>query len=112
MFKIFQSYNNLVTLFSEKNDGPMKITDDQRNLNNRLAFLEKNNIDSNNLFVSLLKHTNNVVVVKDTNIKMFFECDGLVTNLPNTYLSLTVADCTAVYLFDPVNKAIGLLHVG
>jgi hypothetical protein len=112
MFKIFKSYQNLVALFSEKNDGPMKFTDDQRNFQNRSKFLEKHNIDSSNLFIGRLEHTNNVVVIKDTNTKMFFECDGFITNLSNAYLSFTVADCTAVYLFDPVNKAIGLLHVG
>jgi len=112
MFKIFKSYQNLVALFSEKADGPMKFTDDQRNFQNRSKFLEKHNIDSSNLFIGRLEHTNNVVVIKDTNTKMFFECDGFVTNLPNAYLSFTVADCTAIYVFDPVNKAIGLLHVG
>jgi polyphenol oxidase len=38
--------------------------------------------------------------------------DGLVTNLPGQLLAIYVADCAAIYLADPVNRAIGLLHSG
>lgn len=38
--------------------------------------------------------------------------DGLITNLPNELLAIYVADCAAIYLVDPVNRAIGLLHSG
>ena len=112
MFKIFEPYKDLVTLFSLKEDGPMKITDDKRNFANRLKFLNKNNISEGDLYVGRLQHTNNVAVVKNRDSRMFSNCDGLVTNQPNTFLSFTVADCTAVYLLDPENKAIGLLHAG
>ncbi len=112
MFKIFENYKDLVTLFSLKEDGPMKITDDNRNFDNRSKFLNKNNINENDLYVGRLQHTNNVEVVKTKETKMFFNCDGLITNQINSYLSFTVADCTAIYLFDPENKAIGLLHAG
>ena len=112
MFKIFEPYQDLVTLFSLKEDGPMKITDDKRNFTNRQAFLNKNNIDENNLYVGRLQHTKNIVLVNTKEPKVFSNCDGLITNQVNTYLSFTVADCTAVYLFDPENKVIGLLHAG
>ncbi len=112
MFKIFENYKDLVTLFSLKEDGPMKITDDNRNSDNRLKFLNKNNINEGDLYVGRLQHTRNVAIVDSKEQKMFFNCDGLITNQSNTYLSFTVADCTAIYLFDPENKAIGLLHAG
>jgi len=38
--------------------------------------------------------------------------DGLITNLPGQLLAIYVADCAAVYLADPVTRAIGLLHSG
>ncbi len=38
--------------------------------------------------------------------------DGLITNLPNQLLAIYVADCAAIYLVDPVARAIGLLHSG
>lgn len=38
--------------------------------------------------------------------------DGLVTNLPGQLLAIYVADCAAIYLADPVTRAIALLHSG
>ncbi len=42
----------------------------------------------------------------------FEDCDGLVTNQPDVCLGIYVADCCAVYLVDPVQHAIGLVHSG
>ena len=39
-------------------------------------------------------------------------CDGLITNQPNVCLGIYVADCCAVYLVDPANRCIGLVHSG
>lgn len=38
--------------------------------------------------------------------------DGLVTNSPGVTLGIYVADCAAVFLVDPVRRAIALLHSG
>ena len=38
--------------------------------------------------------------------------DGLITNQPGVCLGIYVADCCAVYLVDPVRRAIGLVHSG
>lgn len=38
--------------------------------------------------------------------------DGLITNLAGVALGIYVADCCAVYLVDPVNKACGIVHSG
>lgn len=42
----------------------------------------------------------------------FANSDGLMTNQPGVCLGIYVADCCAVYLVDPVRKAIGLVHSG
>lgn len=39
-------------------------------------------------------------------------CDGLVTNQREVCLGIYVADCCAVYIVDPVQRAIGLVHSG
>ena len=39
-------------------------------------------------------------------------CDGLITNQPGAVLGVYVADCGAVFLVDPVRRAIGLVHSG
>ncbi len=38
--------------------------------------------------------------------------DGLITNNKNNLLGIYVADCGAIYIADPVKKAVGLLHSG
>ena len=38
--------------------------------------------------------------------------DGLITATPGLGLGIVVADCCAVYLVDPVRRAIGLVHSG
>jgi YfiH family protein len=38
--------------------------------------------------------------------------DGLITNVPGIGLMVQQADCQAVFLFDPVQKAVGIAHVG
>jgi len=38
--------------------------------------------------------------------------DGLMTNVPGLSLGIYVADCCAIYLVDPVRRAIALLHSG
>ena len=42
----------------------------------------------------------------------FDGCDGLVTNQVGLLLGIYVADCGAVFLVDPVRRAIGLVHSG
>ena len=42
----------------------------------------------------------------------FDDRDGLITNQPGVCLGIYVADCCAVFLVDPVRKAIGLVHSG
>ncbi|MBX7257154.1 MAG: polyphenol oxidase family protein [Candidatus Hydrogenedentes bacterium] len=40
------------------------------------------------------------------------DTDALITATPGLALGIRVADCVPVYLFDPVRKAIGLVHAG
>jgi polyphenol oxidase len=53
-----------------------------------------------------------VVDSKITAAKCFEKCDGLVTDQPGVCLGIYVADCCAVFLVDPVRRAIGLVHSG
>lgn len=40
------------------------------------------------------------------------ETDALITDVPGVLLMLRFADCTPVWLYDPVQRAIGLVHAG
>ena len=44
--------------------------------------------------------------------KCFGNCDGIIADQRGICLGIYVADCCAVYLVDPVRRAIGLVHSG
>jgi copper oxidase (laccase) domain-containing protein len=59
-------------------------------------------------------HGNQVAVV-DQRLDYSFEfpdADALVTNQVNIALGIYVADCCAIFLVDPIRRAIGLAHSG
>lgn len=45
-------------------------------------------------------------------VAAFPATDAMITNLPGVALTILVADCAPVVLFDPVNRAIGAAHSG
>lgn len=53
-----------------------------------------------------------VVGAPVTEDQCFDSCDGIVTNQRDVCLGIYVADCCAVYIVDPVRRAIGLVHSG
>jgi copper oxidase (laccase) domain-containing protein len=59
-------------------------------------------------------HGKKVAVINSTisTDRCFDACDGFVTNQRDVCLGVYVADCCAVFLFDPVRRAIGLVHSG
>lgn len=60
-------------------------------------------------------HGNRVAVITESSDLRTIQhagVDGLITNLPKQLLAIYVADCAAIYLADPVTRAIGLLHSG
>lgn len=64
------------------------------------------------------KHTSNVRVITKENAgegitKTALEgYDGMVTNVPGIMMCTVEADCVPVYIYDPQNKAIGMIHSG
>ena len=64
-------------------------------------------------------HTSAIRVVTEqdagkglTRPRDYTDVDGLVTNVPGLVLSVFTADCVPVFLLDPRNRAIGLVHSG
>ncbi len=59
-------------------------------------------------------HGNDLVVVNEVPKRdtQFPGADGMVTNQREVLLGIHVADCGAVYIVDPVARAIGLVHSG
>jgi YfiH family protein len=47
-----------------------------------------------------------------TRCRLYDGYDALITNNVNTYLTITMADCTPILIYDPVNQAVAAIHAG
>lgn len=108
---------NLIIAISTKQDGSMKLLNySLKNASiekNRERFLKKLKINQNLIASAKLVHGNNVqIVTKKQAGKFMRNTDGLITVEKNLFLSITVADCLPVFLYDAKNKVIGLIHAG
>jgi YfiH family protein len=57
-------------------------------------------------------HGNRVIRVSGETLPPFEEADALVTGESGILLAVRVADCASVFLYDPVVKAVSLVHAG
>lgn len=64
-------------------------------------------------------HTANIKVIYEAdrgkgfkNESEYDNTDGLITNVKGIMLSAYFADCVPIFLLDPVNKAVGMIHSG
>jgi hypothetical protein len=116
IFSIFTGFPDLLVAFSYKNDGSMRFVDslvDQEILKNRKKFLKRYGVTPGAVVSAELVHGNNVRLVSRMEAgKLIPKTDALVTNENNLYLSITVADCLPIFVYDPKQMAIALIHAG
>lgn len=69
--------------------------------------------DTDSVVHAHLVHRNQVAQVTQANNGTWLaHCDGIVTNESGCALTMNYADCTPIFLYDPVQQAIGLGHAG
>lgn len=108
MFKIFKKYPNLIIGLSKKSDGPMKFS-----ANNRERFFNKLEINRNLTVGASLVHGDKVKFVSKKDVgKLIEETDGLLTKDKKILLTITVADCLPIFIYDPEKEIVGLIHGG
>jgi len=88
----------------------------EKTINSYKKVCEALEIDLEKIYRPLQMHTD---IVKKTEEEMPWiykreaeEADGLITDKKNEALSLTFADCTSLYFYDPVKNIIGNIHSG
>lgn len=87
-------------------------------LNNYEMLAEEFDIDYNHIIRPYQTHTDVIKIVDEipNEIQIFpknyWEVDGLVTDKTNITFSLGYADCTPLFLYDPVKRVIGDIHSG
>ena len=79
------------------------------------ASLESNNsnflYDKNLLAIPVQKHTSNILYIKKPGF--YQNTDGLISSKKeNIFLSIKVADCVPVYVYDPFTNYFGIFHSG
>ena len=90
----------------------------QNVLRNYRIFFKAAGLDAESAVLVNHEHGANVLRVDKTDLGrgLFREtlpfCDGIITDDPAVTLVTLHADCGCVYLYDPVNGAIGLAHAG
>ena len=89
-------------------------------LENRDQFAKALKLNYKNLVSAKQIHGNKIARVSmsdigkgATNYEFSIEdSDGLITDIPNLPLFAFYADCVPIFLVDPVNKAVGIVHSG
>ncbi|RLI39902.1 peptidoglycan editing factor PgeF [Candidatus Bathyarchaeota archaeon] len=80
---------------------------------NRAAFLKKFGVSSNALVMPQIVHGTSIAIVgKEHAETLVKEVDGIVTNVPEVFVSTFGADCVPILAYDPVRQVVGAVHAG
>lgn len=112
---LFTSFPHLFVAISTKADGAMRAKNQLENsyLPTRTAFLKKNGITPQQVVSTELVHGNTIHKVVEEDLEAVIpRTDGFITNKRNVFLAITTADCLPIFLYDPTNDSIGLVHAG
>ncbi|MBI1802905.1 MAG: peptidoglycan editing factor PgeF [Ignavibacteriae bacterium] len=85
-------------------DDPSKVTQ------NRERFFGALNIPIDRLAIPYQIHS--AAIRRAENPGRYESCDALVTNIPELFLAVSIADCLPILLYDPVARAIAAVHSG
>lgn len=97
---------------SLKADRDMRIGN-KDNDKNRKKYLAKNKLEIKNTIAAGLVHGNNVMIVaKNSPVSILPHTDALITDIPGIILTVTVADCLPIYIWDKNRSVAGLIHAG
>jgi len=106
-------YDSLNLGFSS-GDNPIQVSKNRETLSSTLGIFP------DNLVTSRQVHGDNIRIITEGMIKADLSFnripketgDGMVTNLPNVCLTVIIADCAPVMLYDPKNNVVGIAHAG
>lgn len=89
---------------------PANIYDEATIIKNRQILAQQIGYDLDDLIFQKQTHSDIIEkVVPNNNI---YNSDGLICNIKNKILNISIADCVAVLIYDPVNEVIAALHSG
>jgi len=113
----FTKSQDLLIAMSLREDKNMKVHfeygKDDNALINRKRFLNKLGLSEKNVIGVKSVHGDKIrLVTKEDEGSFINNTDGLITDDKDVYLSITVADCLPIVIFDPQKEVLSLIHSG
>ena len=108
-FPYFEEFGPACAALSGASDGDCGT--DESAATNRADFLRRCAANPPNLVCPRQVHGTDIYVAEDTETPNP-TADGLLTQIPDLPIAITVADCVPVFLFDPILRVVGLAHAG
>lgn len=115
-FRLFQKYPELVHGVFDKKAGNVSLrygpkTDVEHTLGSIASSFDLKSV------ISVIQiHSRRIIAVDQANLATLrrgdVRADGLISHTPNLLLLIKTADCFPIFLFDPIKKVVGLIHVG
>ena len=82
-------------------------------LNNLSIVSEKIGVNKNNLFTMNQTHSNNVVIINESNQDTKkVHADALITSIKNIAISVLTADCVPILIYEKINHIVACVHAG
>lgn len=78
--------------------------------NCRTHFANKLQIDEKNIIKLTQVHSDNIEIINDLSIKS--KADSLITNIKGICITVSLADCLGILVYDPINEVIAAIHSG
>lgn len=119
---LFQNLPNLVAAESTRHGGAspapyqslnlgLNTLDSQSNVEeNRLRFFAALNIDPDRVAISLQIH--GTEILEATEPGRYEGYDALMTDVPNLFVGVSVADCVPILVYDQKHRAVAAIHAG
>ena len=104
---------NVVNMFLNRENGHdflRTINDGIRNKESYEMLYDMLEISEENLVWLNQTHSDNIVIAEKPGL--YNDADSVITNKKNLYLTIRVADCINIFIYDPINKVIANVHSG
>jgi len=121
-FSLFSCFPEIIQGVTNRSYGDMSLNHKplEEVVKNRRQFTTDLGIDLDQVVSSQLVHGNRIVAVgaedkgkgaSDPGSRLL-GADGLITKEKGLYLMITVADCLPIFIYDPTNRVVALVHAG
>ncbi len=110
---IIRKEDNIMFGLSGKEDGQMILRNDEEGTRKRIKYFSNIGIDAKDIVSAGIIHSNQVSLVTGRDKgKTIHGSDGLITNVKNICLAVTVSDCLPIFIYDEEKRVVGIAHAG